>query len=115
MLALQLAVALAVAAFVCLMRPARMATYLVDFYCYRPPDRSVTNTHSKYTIPTPLENFLCQVHARVSGIWFGWLNSTKFLHVGRSYSNFGWLRSAECSRKCAHATSKTVCLCQLPC
>ena len=40
-LALQLAVALAVAAFVCLMRPAQLPTYLVDFYCYRPPDRSV--------------------------------------------------------------------------
>lgn len=38
-LALQLAVALAVAAFVCLMRPAQLPTYLVDFYCYRPPDR----------------------------------------------------------------------------
>jgi hypothetical protein len=29
----------AAALLVMLLRPARLATYLVDFYCYRPPDR----------------------------------------------------------------------------
>ena len=39
MLALQAAVAAVVVVVLSLLRPARMATYLIDFYCYRPPDR----------------------------------------------------------------------------
>lgn len=39
LLALQAAVAAVVFAAFSLLRPARMGTYLVDFYCYRPPDR----------------------------------------------------------------------------
>ena len=31
--------ALAAAILVMFWRPARLSTYLVDFYCYRPPDR----------------------------------------------------------------------------
>ena len=39
MLALQAVVLAVVYVIFSLLRPARMATYLVDFYCYRPPDR----------------------------------------------------------------------------
>ncbi len=97
-LALQAAMAVVVVGLMMLLRPARLATYLVDFYCYRPPDRCLPGTAP----PFPLSALRSLLLSR----------SVQAQHAGLPGQSWGTaIRHSVCAQRRELYRLKPVCAC----